>query len=280
VIAYRAMLDVPKELARYLSALLAAERRRRGTRKGTRLLTPYRQAVFALAWFRKGFRKKEDIGLLGAGFGLSRATAYRYQGEAVAVLAAQAPDLHQALEQVKAEGWAYVILDGTVIGADRDLAPAISAKGQVIDLWYAGKSHHHGGLVQGLMRPDGLPVWLSDVEPGSVHDLTAARAHVLPALYAAAAAGLPTLADGGYTGAGIGVHVPVRHPGGTQVLDPDTRTRNALLRGLRAQGERGFALLKTRWKALQHVTACPHKIGDIAKGALVLTHLEHKMIPC
>jgi DDE superfamily endonuclease len=269
------MLDVPKELAGYLSRLLAAERRRRGTRKGTRLLTPYRQAVFALAWFRK----KEDIELLGAGFGLSRATAYRYHAEAVAVLAAQAPDLHQALEQVKTDGWGYVILDGTVIGADRDLTPALNANGQVIDLWYSGKSHHHGGLVQALMRPDGLPVWLSDVEPGSTHDLTAARAHALPALYAAAATGLPTLADGGYTGAGIGIHVPTRQPGGNQVLDPDTRTRNALLRGLRAQGERGFALLKTRWKALQHVTACPHKIGDIAKAALVLTQVEHKLIP-
>ena len=276
MIAYRAMLDVPKELARYLSGLLAAERRRRGTRQGTRRLTPYRQAVFALAWFRK----KEDIEVLGAGFGLSRATAYRYHGEAVAVLAAQAPDLHQALEQVTTDGWQYLILDGTVIGADRASTPTVSAKGQVIDLWYAGKNHHHGGLVQGLMRPDGVPVWLSDVEPGSVHDLTAARTHALPALYAAAAAGLPTLADGGYTGAGIGIHVPVKQPGGTQVLDSDTRTRNALLRGLRAQGERGFALLKTRWRALQHVTACPHKIGDTAKAALVLTQFEHKMIRC
>jgi DDE superfamily endonuclease len=116
---------------------------------------------------------------------------------------------------------------------------------------------------------------------GCTHDLTAARLHALPALYAAASQhDLPTLADGGYAGAGIGVHVPTRQPGGTQVLDPDTRARNALLHGLRAQGERGFALLKTRWKALEHVTACPHKIGDIAKAALVLTHVEHKLITC
>jgi DDE superfamily endonuclease len=91
---------------------------------------------------------------------------------------------------------------------------------------------------------------------------------------------LPTLADGGYTGAGAGIHVPVKQPGGNQVLDADTRTRNALLRALHAQGERGFALLKTRWKALQHVTACPHKIGHIAKAALVLTLFEHKLISC
>jgi DDE superfamily endonuclease len=276
VIAYPATLDVPVELVRYLARLLAAERRRRRTRKGTRAATAYRQAVFVLAWFRK----REDIAVLGAGFGLSRATAYRYHAEGIAVLAAQAPDLHQVLEQVKQQGWAYVILDGTIIGADRDSAAHLNLKGQVVDRWYSGKNHEHGGLLQALMRPDGVPVWLSAVEPGSTHDLAAARVHVLPALYPAAASGLPTLADGGYTGAGIGIHVPTRQPGGTQILDINTRTRNALLRGLRAQGERGFALLKTRWKALEHITACPRKIGDIAKAALVLTHVEHKMIPC
>ena len=271
------MLDVPVEVVRYTSGLLAAERRRRGTRPGSRVLTTYRQAMFVLAWFRT----RGDVEVLGAGFGLSRATAYRYQGEGIAVLAAQAPDLHQALEQVKADGWTYVILDGTLIDTDRDLASALNAKGQVVDLWYSGKNHQHSGLVQGVMRPDGVPVWLSDVEPGSTHDLTAAREHALPALYAAASQlNLPTLADGGYTGAGIGVHVPTRQPSGGQVLDIDTRARNALLRGLRALGERGFALLKTRWKALEHITACPHKTTAIARAALVLTHVEHKLIPC
>jgi hypothetical protein len=56
--------------------------------------------------------------------------------------------------------------------------------------------------------------------------------HVLPALYAAAATGLPTLADGSYTGAGIGIHIPLKRPGENQVLDADTRSRNTLLRGL------------------------------------------------
>jgi hypothetical protein len=93
--------------------------------------------VFVLVWFRK----REDIERLGAGFGLSRATAYRYHGEGIAVLAAQAPDLQDALEEVTAQGWAYVILDGTVIGSDRDSAPNLNAKGQVVDLWYSGKSH-------------------------------------------------------------------------------------------------------------------------------------------
>ena len=61
-----------------------------------------------------------------------------------------------------------------------------------------GKAHAHGGNVQAALAPDGFPLWVSQVEPGSVHDITAARAHALPALYPAAAAGLPALADPGY----------------------------------------------------------------------------------
>ncbi|WP_222932655.1 transposase family protein [Nocardia yunnanensis] len=84
-----------------------------------------------------------------------------------------------------------------------------------------------------------------------------------------------TLADAGYDGAGIGVHTPVKQPSDGRDLDIDTRTRNALLRGLRCLAERGFALLTGRWRALRHFTTSPEKIGDIVKAALVLTHFEH-----
>jgi hypothetical protein len=43
------MLDVPRELVQFVSGLLAAHRRQIGTRKGTRSLGCYRQAVFGLA---------------------------------------------------------------------------------------------------------------------------------------------------------------------------------------------------------------------------------------
>jgi hypothetical protein len=86
-------------------------------------------------------------------------------------------------------------------------------KGQVIGLWYSGKARAHGGNIQAVLAPDGFPLWVSEVEPGSVHDITAARYHALPALYPAAAAGLPTLADPGYDGAGIGIYIlgPAAH---------------------------------------------------------------------
>lgn len=276
MIAYRAMLDVPRELVGYVSRLLAAERRARGTRRRTRALTCWRQALFVLVWLRK----REDLTVLGAGFGISRATAYRYRDEALAVLAAQAPDLTEALDRVHAEGWAYVILDGTLVDTDRCQAKTISRTGEQIDLWYSGKKRDFAGNIQAVMRPDGLPIWVSGVEPGSVHDLTAAREHALGALYAAAARGLPTLADPAYHGAGIGVHTPVKQPADGRRLAVDNRTYNTLLRSLRCVGERGFALLTRRWRVLQHVTACPQKIEDIAKAALVLTHFEHRYLPC
>jgi DDE superfamily endonuclease len=110
------------------------------------------------------------------------------------------------------------------------------------------------------------------VQPGSVHDLAAARATgFLGALHAAAALlGLPTLAEKGYHGAGAGIATPTkgRH------LHPDNAARNPLISCLRAPGERGIALLKTRWTALNRIRLCPQRIGAIVAAALVLTTAE------
>jgi hypothetical protein len=63
VVSYGVILDVPVELVRFMSGLLADHRREIGTRKGTRRLGCYRQALFGLACFRD----KGDIPRLGAG---------------------------------------------------------------------------------------------------------------------------------------------------------------------------------------------------------------------
>ena len=274
MIPYRAVLDVPAELLRYLSRLLAAERRLRGTPAGSRRLSCRDQAVLALRWFRDRARIEQ----LGRDHGISRATAYRYVAEAVAVLSEQAPDLAEALGRAMAEGVPYVILDGKVFESDHCSEPATSVKGEEIDAWYSGKAHRHGGNVQAVMRPDGLPLWAGPAEPGSAHDITAARIHALPALYRAAALGMSCLADSGYEEAGIGILVPVKNPPGNRELDIGARTRNALLRDLRCRGERGFALLTQRWAVLQHITASPSRITEITRAALVLTQFEHKYI--
>ena len=107
----------------------------------------------------------------------------------------------------------------------------------------------------GADGPGGVPLWVSGVLPGSTHDLTAARELVLPGTRPYLKE-LPVLADSGYEGAGAGVHVPVKKPARGE-LDIDTKTRNALLRSLRYQGERGFALMSQRWRAIQHVSLSP-----------------------
>jgi hypothetical protein len=108
VIAYRGMLDVPRELVAMVAGLLCAERRARGTRRKSRALSCWYQALLVLVWYRK----REEMTTLGAGFGVSRATAYRYRDDVIAVLHAQAPDLHEALVEVAEQGWSHVIVDG------------------------------------------------------------------------------------------------------------------------------------------------------------------------
>jgi hypothetical protein len=227
--------------------------------------------VLGLRWFRDRTR----IDALARDHGISRATAYRYVDEVIEVLAGRAPELPQALERAMAGGAAFVILDGKIIPCDRCREKTTSVKGEAVDLWYSGKAHRHGGNVQAVARPDGFPIWISAAEPGSVHDITAARLHAFPALYRAASLGLPALADPGYQGAGIGIKIPVKHPDDGRELDIGNRTTNALQRSLRCLGERAFALLTQRWRTLQHITASPGKITRIAKAALVLTHFEH-----
>jgi hypothetical protein len=277
VIAYRAMLDVPKELIHHLAGLLAAERRVLGTRRKTRALTCWYHALLVLVWYRKG----EDLTLLAAGFGVSRATAYRYRDEATRVLGVTAPDLHDALRRVAADGWSHVILDGKVFSTDRCAETTTSVKGRTIDAWYSGKHRHFGANIQAIMRPDGLPIWTSPVSPGHLHDLTVAADHgVLGALYwSASELDLPTLADSGYESAGHGVYTPVKNPGDGKALAVGNRAYNLLLRATRCHGERGFALLTQRWRTLQHTTASPSRVGHFVRAALVLTHFEHRYLP-
>lgn len=231
MLSYRVMLDVPAEMVRYVSALLAARRREIGMSAGSRELTCWMQAVFVLAWFRGPSRR----GPAGRGSGISQATAYRYLAEATAVLVGRAPSLEAALRACRDRGLAYLILDGKVVAADRCLEKINSRKGAEIDRWYSGNARSFGANIQGLFTPGGIPVWVSPKSPGGVHDLTAAREHVFPGLRPHLT-DLPALAGSGHEGAGCGVLVPVRKPPGGRELDLDNRTRSCL-------GERGFALM-------------------------------------
>ncbi len=262
--SHRASLDVSAPVLKAVTGWVARRRRRPGSRPAQRAGTVHTQVVQVSRWLRH----RLDVRTLAADAGLSIATAYRYLHEALDVIAAHAPDLADVLTRARHGALPFLCLDGTLVPTDRVAVRAESGH----HLWYSGKHHAFGGSVQILTDPGGFPLWVSDVRPGSTHDLTAARELVLPTLYPHATRGLPVLADKGYTGAGIGVHVPVKHhPGGP--LHTDNRCYNALITALRAPTERGHALLG-RWRALDRVTVCPQRISVIAAAAVVLTPLD------
>jgi hypothetical protein len=267
-ITYTAVLDVRRATADHLAKLLRGHRERIGTRRGTRALGVFRQAVLVLRWFVDGTR----LAQLARDNDISVPTAYRYLHEGLTVLADHAPDLSTALERAAAAGYTHLNLDGTVIRTDR--VATVGPNGA--DLWWSGKHKHHGGNVQVIAAPDGWPIWVSPVRPGREHDTTCARAHgLVEALNRLAVAlGIPTLTDLGYENAGDGLRHPIKKPKGGELADSD-KAFNAVIRGVHAVAERANALLKVTFKALRRVSLDPAAITRITRAALVLLQLEH-----
>lgn len=275
-VTYTAVLSVSEQTVWFVSGLLAAERRRRGTRARRRALGCYRQAVLVLRWFCDGTR----LAQLAADDQISSSTGYRYLHEGIDALAAQSPGLHGALLAARAAGHTHVHVDGTLIRTDRCSAPGPTARvdgaGRRVDLWWSGKHGAHGGNVQVITVPDGWPIWTSPVRPGREHDTTALRTHpeVLPALAEWTDDTHAALADLGYEGEQAALTIPVKRTA-DRPLTVDQRTINALHAATRALAERGNSLLKTTFKALRRVSLCPWRIGAIVAAGLVLLHREH-----
>jgi hypothetical protein len=268
-VTYTAVLDVSEDSVLFLSGLLHAERVRRGTRKGTRALSTYKQAVLVLRWLFDDTRMSQ----LARDNAIATSTAYDYRDEAITALAARKPSLHGALLAAKAAGHTHVIVDGTLISTDRNSAPGPT---RGVDLWWSGKHRHHGGNIQVVSAPDGWPLWTSPVRPGREHDTTAARADpdLLSQITAWVHDGQLGLADLGYEGEAEILRIPIKKPTGGE-LTADQQAYNAVHGALRCLGERANSLLKTSFKALRRWRGCPWRIGDIVAAALVLLHHEH-----
>ncbi len=275
-VSYTAVLPVRESTVAFVSGLLAAERRRRGTRGRRRALGCYRQAVLLLRWFLDGTR----LAQLAADNRIGSSTAYRYLHEGIDVLAAAAPGLRGALLAARAAGHPHVTVDGTLVRTDRCHAPGPTARGdrpeRRVDLWWSGKHTAHGGNVQVIAAPDGWPLWTSPVRPGREHDTTALRIHpeALPLLTEWTDADHAALADLGYEGERTALTTPIKKTTDAPLTD-DERTVNLLHAATRAPAERGNSLLKTTFKALRRVSLCPWRIGAITAAALVLLHREH-----
>ena len=192
-----------------------------------RKLNPGQQALLVLAHLRKG----ETFAELAAGFEVGTTTAWRYVNEAVALLAARTPKLRQAVRDAKKVGYAYVVLDGTLIAADRVAADRPS---------YSGKHKRHGMNLQVIASPAGDILWVSGALPGSVHDKNAEW--IWGVLAELEAVGLVTLADKGYQGSTY-AKIPYR---GKNKPESQKQANRAHAK-LRAPGERANAQLKT-WK--------------------------------
>lgn len=268
-VTYTGTLGMQRATVAFLAGLLETERVRRGTRADTRALPCFTQAVLTVRWFLDAAR----VARLAADHAIGLSTAYRYLHEGIHALAAQAPDLHTALEHAKHTGTSHLSLDGVVIPTGRCKTPGPTKD---VDLWWSGKHAKHGGNVQVLTLPDGWPLWISPVRPGREHDITAARTHdLIEPLTALALDGLPTLADLGYEGEPDAFVLPIKKSKDYE-LTADQKTYNVKLqRGTRGRGERAHALLIMRFRALRRITLCPWTIGHVMSAALVLLSHEH-----
>ncbi|MFD0533336.1 transposase family protein [Actinomadura luteofluorescens] len=184
MLLYRASLPLSRRTLAYATGVVRRHRQALGSRG--RCLPPGMQALMTLVYLRKG----ETYAELGAGFGVSTATAWRYVNETVDLLAARAPKLGAALARAVKAGLPYLVLDGTLVSIDRVAADRP---------YYSGKHRRHGMNLQVIAAPDGTLLWVSGPLRGSVHDLTAAR--IWGVVRALAATGLLVLADKAYQGA-------------------------------------------------------------------------------
>jgi hypothetical protein len=98
-----AALPLSRQTLDYTAGII--RRHRKQIRSPRRKLNPGRQALLVLASLRKGETFAE--------FGISTATAWRYVTETVALLAARAQMMRQALRDAARAGYAYLVVRDT-----------------------------------------------------------------------------------------------------------------------------------------------------------------------
>ncbi|WP_062352938.1 IS5/IS1182 family transposase [Herbidospora yilanensis] len=246
---YRASVDLSRSRLNYVAGIIRRHRKAIGS--VWRALNPGRQALLVLVHLRKG----ETFIQLGAGFGVSAATSWRYVQEAVKLLSARSPKLAAALRKAVRDGLRHLIPDGTLIRTDRVRA----------DRPYNSAKHRtHGMNIQVIAGLDGNLVWTSGALPGKTHDLTAARIWGIPRHLRAA--GILTLADKAYQGIHKEAAVVITPYKGKAEPQKAANRSHARLRG---PGERANAQLKS-WRILHRLRCSPSKAGHLVKAIAVL----------
>ena len=122
-VTYAATLPAGDQTVLFVSCLLRAERQRRGTRKDTRALSPFKQAVLILRWFLDATRVAQSR----IDNAIGKSTIYDYLDEGFTVLAARAPKLESALLAAKMAGHSHISIDGTLTGSAPSSPPPSSS---------------------------------------------------------------------------------------------------------------------------------------------------------
>jgi DDE superfamily endonuclease len=177
--------------------------------------------------------------------------------ETVALLAARAPKLRKAVRETKKKGYAYVVIDGTLIPVDRVAADRP---------FYSGKLKRHGMNLQVIAGPGGEILWVSGALPGSVHDKKAEW--IWGILAGLEAAGLVVLAGEGYQGseyAKVPYNGKKKVPYNGKNKPESQKAANRAHAALRAPGERPNAQLEN-WHILRKLRCCPWRAGQLAKA--------------
>jgi len=247
VLFYRAALPLSSRTLTFVAGVIRRYRASIGS--PWRKLNAGKQALLVLAYLRKG----ETFAELAAGFAVGTTTAWRYVNETVDLLAARAPKLRQAVRDAVKAGYAYVVLDGTLIPVDRVAADRP---------FYSGKHKRHGMNLQVIASPGGAVLWVSGALPGAVHDKHAEW--IWGVLAELEAAGLVVLAYKGYQGSTY-AKIPYK---GRNKPEPQKQANKAHAK-LRAPGERANAQLKS-WRILRKLRCCPWRAGQLAKAIHVL----------
>jgi hypothetical protein len=138
ILFYRATLPLSSRTLTYVAGIIRRHLAAIGSR--WRKLNPGRQALLILVYLRKG----ETFAEMAAGFAVGTATARRYVNETVALLTARAPKLRTAARDAARGGYAYVVMDGTLIAIDRVAADRP---------FYSGKHRGHGMNLQVIANP-------------------------------------------------------------------------------------------------------------------------------